>query len=77
MTKHLFSSLATLMVAGHLMVGGVPWTSDGDGQIVNVKYFTSKPAGLKYQWSPKNTHVCLCQGGNFCSCNYGHIVPAQ
>jgi hypothetical protein len=77
MTKHLFSSLATLMVTGYVFIGGVPWTSAGGGQIVEVKYLTSPGAGLKYTLSKKNTHVCLCQGGNFCSCNVGHVVPAK
>ena len=75
MTKHLFSSLATLIVAGHIFAGVMP--SAPDAQVLNVKYFTSKGAGLKYQWTKRNTHICLCQGGNFCSCNVGHIIPVN
>jgi hypothetical protein len=73
MTSQLVRSLAVLIAASFLFGShAVAWTvpsSPGKSQIIEIK--NTK----KYKVVRRNTHICLCQGGNYCSCNVGHIAP--
>ena len=71
MTRQSVCGLLIVMAASFLFVGG------GDvarsGPISTENYLSGDNYLILAKWCPNNTHVCYCQGGNYCSCACGHV----
>jgi hypothetical protein len=74
MAKQLICGLTALVIATSFIGSGaaLAWTV-ASPQV--LKPYIEVGKKLKYKVVKKNTHICLCQGNNYCSCSVGHIVP--